>query len=302
MVGNQASFQKTMNQGHSAAWDQDWRKAAEFYSEALSEFPDHPLALSSLGLAFFELQEFDRSLECYLHAARVAPADPVPQEKLARIYERLGRLKEAAEASLQAAEAHLRARDAERAIDNWIHVLSLFPEHLSTRQRMAAVYERLGRREEAVHEYVAVASILQHSGDLTRAMKSAEYATRLMPESQEARFALHNLRRNQVLPRPARPKGGTASVIMANLREMDKGNNGLEDPNQLDPVEEARQKSLVQLAALLFEQAEESESEPSARRGLDALTRGAVGKLSASNDKARVILHLGQAIDFANSE
>ena len=225
------------------------------------------------------------------------PGRPHPAGKAGPHLRAHGALKEAAEASLQAAEAHLRARDAERAIDNWTHVLSLFPEHLSTRQRMAAVYERLGRKEEAVHEYVAVASILQHSGDLTRAMKSAEYATRLMPESQEARFALHNLRRNQVLPRPARPKGGTASVIMANLREMDKGNNGLEDPNQLDPVEEARQKSLVQLAALLFEQAEEGESEPSARRGLGALTRGAVGQMSASNDKARVILHLGQAID-----
>ncbi len=286
-----------MNQGHSAAWDQDWQKAAEFYATALAEFPEHPLALSSLGLAYFELQEFERSLECYQHAARVAPGDPVPQEKLARIYERMGQLKEAAGASLQAAEAHLRARDAERAIDNWTHVLSLFPEHLSTRQRLAVVYEKLGRKEEAVHEYIAVASILQRSGDLTRAMKSVEYATRLMPESQEARFALHNLRTNQVLPRPGRPKGGTGPVLMASLREMDKAPSGPDVTSQLDPIDEARQKALVQLAALLFEQADEAEGETSARRGLGALTRGAPGALSASNDKARVILHLGQAID-----
>ncbi len=288
-----------MNQGHSAAWDQDWQKAAEFYDLAVAEFPENPLALSSLGLAYYEQQDFDRSLECYQRAARVAPADPVPQEKVARIHERMGRLKEAAEASLQAAELHLRARDAERALDNWKHVLSLYPEHLSTRQRMAAVYERLGRIEESVHEYVAVASILQHNGDLTRAMKSVEYATRLKPDSQEARFALHTLRSSQILPRPARPSGTNAPVRMANVREMEKLSSS-DEVIQLDAVEEARQKALIQLAALLFEQAEEPEAEPSTRRGLNALTHGAATIFGGGGgDSAKIILHLGQAIDSA---
>jgi tetratricopeptide (TPR) repeat protein len=296
MAGNQTAFQKMMNLGHSAAWDQDWPKAAEFYIQALAEFPDHPLALSSLGLAYLEQKDLDRSLECYQHAAKVAPADAVPQEKLSQIFERLGRSKEAAEASLQAAELHLRARDAERAIDNWKHVLSLYPEHLSTRQRMAAVYERLGRQEESVHEYIAVASILQHSGDLTRAMKSVEYAARLLPESQEARFALHTLRSNQILPRPARPKGSTApggrDAPAANIVSAEH------ESGAMDPVEEARQKAVVQLAALLFEQAEDGPTaEPAVRRGINALSRGTSGPFNSSGEKARVILHLGQAID-----
>ncbi len=286
-----------MNQGHSAAWDQDWQKAASFYDQAVAEFPENPLALASLGLAYFEQQDYERSLECYLHAARVAPADPVPQEKAARIHERMGRLKEAAEASLQAAELHLRARDAERALDNWKHVLSLYPEHLSTRQRMAAVYERLGRLEESVHEYIAVASLLQHSGDLTRAMKSVEYAARLKPDSQEARFALHTLRSSQVLPRPARPSGANAPVRMASVREMDKSASS-EAVDQMDAVEEARQKALIQLAALLFEQADDAEFEPSTRRGLSALTRGAGNPFGGGSDSAKIVLHLGQAIDL----
>ncbi len=297
MAGNQTAFQKAMNQGHSAAWDQDWRKAAELYSAALDEFPENALALSSLGLAFFELADFERSLECYQHAARVAPADPVPQEKLARIHERMGRLKEAAEASLHAAELHLRGRDAERSIDNWQHVLGLYPEHLSTRQRLAAVYERVGRKEEAVREYIAVASILQHNGDLTRALKSVEYAMKMAPDSQEARFALHTLRSNQILPRPARPKGGTGPVRMASVKELESTAQPGSLGSQMDPVDETRQKALVQLAALLFEQAEDIDIEPSSRRGLSALTRGAGGPFSSGSDKARIILHLGQAID-----
>ena len=74
MAGNQSAFQKALNQGHSAAWDQDWQKAAEFYDLAVAEFPENPLALSSLGLAYYEQQDYERSLDCYQRAARVAPA------------------------------------------------------------------------------------------------------------------------------------------------------------------------------------------------------------------------------------
>ena len=72
MPGREDVFQKAINAGHSAAWDQDWQKAASLYSSALDEFPDNPLALSSLGLAYFEMQNYENSLICYQHAARVA--------------------------------------------------------------------------------------------------------------------------------------------------------------------------------------------------------------------------------------
>ncbi len=51
MSGNQELFQKLMNNGHSAIKDQDWQRAAEYYRHAVEEIPNHPLALSSLGLA-----------------------------------------------------------------------------------------------------------------------------------------------------------------------------------------------------------------------------------------------------------
>jgi tetratricopeptide (TPR) repeat protein len=293
MAGNQVAFQKAMNQGHSAAWDQDWQKAALYYGQAIEEFPENPLALSSLGLAYYEMRDFERSLDCYQHAARVAPGDPVPQEKVARIYERQGHLKEAAEASLQAAELHLHSRATERALDNWKHVLDLYPEHLVTRQRMAAVYERLGRLDESVHEYVAAASILQRNGDLTRALKAAEYAVRLRPESQEARFALHTLRSNQMLPRPARPSG-VSEVAAPAVNALEEGSGGGQG---MDAVEEARQKALGQLAELVFEQTDEGNGELGARRGLNALARGLSGQSNEASSGARIVLHLGQAIE-----
>jgi tetratricopeptide (TPR) repeat protein len=297
MAGNKEKFQKLMNQGHTAAWDQDWDKAADFYSAALEETTDHPQALSSLGLALFELQDYPSALQCYKRAVNAAPDDPVPHEKIARIYERMGKLNEAIATSLQAAEMHLKAKSIEKAIDNWTRVLSLQPEHIAVRTKLAAVHERMGQREEAIAEYIACASIFQRSGDLTRAIKVVEHALQVMPTNQEVRLALSMLRSNQLLPRPARPRGGTGPVRMANIRQMEDQNEG-EGENEPDPISEARQKAMVQLAGLLFDQAEEAGNiAPTRARGFSALTRGTSDSSSENNERTRTILHLGQAID-----
>lgn len=300
MAGNKEAFQKAMNQGHSAAWDQEWEKASEFYGAALEEFPDHAQALSSLGLALFELQDYPSALQCYKRAATISPDDPVGQEKIARIYERMGKLNDAIGASLLAAELHLKARSVDKAIDNWVRVLSLTPENITVRSKLAAVYEKLGRKDEAATEYIAAASIFQHSGDLTRALKLIERAYQSMSDHQEIRMALSMLRSNQMLPRPSRPRGGTGPVRMAQLREMeDTGDtSGLDGSIPPDPVCEARQKAMIQLAAQLFDQAEEGATQSaSARgRGLNALARGIAGE-SDSGDRTRIVLHLSQAID-----
>ena len=59
MPGRDDVFQKAMSEGHSAAWDQQWEKAAAAYRKALDEIPGHPKALTSLGLALFELQDYE---------------------------------------------------------------------------------------------------------------------------------------------------------------------------------------------------------------------------------------------------
>jgi len=150
MPGDQLRFQKMMNQGHSAAWEQSWDKAAGFYRLALEEFPDHPMALNSLGLALFETQENDEALRRYQQAAKIMPNDPVPLEKIARIYERQGKPSQSVTNFMQAAEMHLKAHDVEKAIENWNQILKLQPENQTAHTKLAMVNERLGRRVEAV--------------------------------------------------------------------------------------------------------------------------------------------------------
>ena len=108
MAGREEVFQKSMNMGHSAAWDQQWERAAGFYRQALEEFPEHIGALTSLGLALFEMEDYSNSLRCYVRANQLDPNDPLPVEKIAQIYEKLGKVDQAQTAALRAAEMHLK--------------------------------------------------------------------------------------------------------------------------------------------------------------------------------------------------
>lgn len=92
MAGNEDLFKKMMNTGHSAAWDQQWNKAASAYQAALDEFPQHPQALANLGLALFELHQYEEAVQVYKKAAQVSPTDPVPFEKVATISGRFGQI------------------------------------------------------------------------------------------------------------------------------------------------------------------------------------------------------------------
>jgi len=152
MPGREDVFQKAMNEGHSSAWDQEWSKAAGAYRKALQEMPDHPKALNSLGLALFQLGEFDEAQQIYKRVAQIAPKDPVPMEKLAQLLERTGHLKEAIDSAAKAAELFLNQRDVDKAVENWVRVTTLDPENVFAHSRLALAHERLGHKQQAVIE------------------------------------------------------------------------------------------------------------------------------------------------------
>ncbi len=294
MPNREDIYQRAMNEGHSAAWDQDWKKAAAAYRQALQEFPDQPRALNSLGLALFQLGDLDEALRTYKHVAVLSRDDPVAFEKVAQISERLGDLPTAIEAAMRAAELFISQREVEKAMENWGRVTALNPEHALAHSRLALVHERLGHRQQAVTEYLAVASILQRSGKPDKAQELVVKALQLMPDSPEARQALSLLKTGQILPKPVRTKGGTAPIAMSKVRQA-------QQPAQLsssnmDPVVEARQKAMTELAEILFDYSDDSPSAQE-RRGMAAIVRG-TGQLSLQqSEQTRVVLHLGQAID-----
>ncbi len=295
MPGNEELFQKAMSEGHSAAWDQEWNKAASAYRRALQELPDNPKALNSLGLALFQSADFSEALQIYKRAAQISQQDPVPMEKLAQLLERTGHLKEAIDAATRAAELFLNQRDVDKAIENWVRVTTLDPEHIIAHSRLALAHERLGHKPQAVVEYINVASLVQRTGNVDKTNELVNKALQILPESAEAKQAQTLLRSGQLLPKPLRPKGGTGPIAMAQVKQLDTRKK--EDDSGLDPIGEARQKALTRLAEILFEYSSDDNTAVQQRRGLQALMRG-TGQLSMQqSEQTKVVLHLGQAID-----
>lgn len=297
MTGSLDALHLAMNQGHSAAWDQNWEAAAQQYRKALECAPDNVQALTSLGLALFELQEYEESLRNYLKAARLAREDPLPLEKIAQICERLGNLDRAQAASLQAAEVYLKNKDVQKAIENWKRVTLLNPENIQARARLAAVYEHLSNKEQAVAEYLALASLYQHTNDMEKAVRAVNRAMQLMPGDVRATQALTMLRDYKSLPLPERSRGATASLRMAQVKKIEETLSPEADKH-LEPIAEAQQRALTILAGMLFDE-DFGMPEGIASRGLQAIVRN-TGSLRTPKvvDRTRILLHLTQVVDL----
>jgi tetratricopeptide (TPR) repeat protein len=296
MTGNQNIFQEAINQGHSAAWDQDWEQAANFYRQAMEEFPDNSKALTSLALALFELQKFEEAREYYQRAAELSPNDPIPLQKIAEIQERVGNLSIATKIYMDVAELFARSKDVEKAIENWSRVVSLDPEHLPAHSRLALIYERLGRSTQALVEYLSIASLLQHNGEIQKATQTVNHALQVIPDSKEAKQALSMLQTGKILPKPRRSRGVTGPLMMAQVRQLELPKSIGDERPKLDPIQDAKQKALTMLADLLFEQGDTQSIQ--ARQGLQSIIKGTGALGHAQIDQTKIILHLSQVIDM----
>lgn len=296
MAGSEAVFQKAMNEGHSAAWDQAWDVAAKSYQKAIDEFPENIKALNSLALAQYQLQRYDDALNTYIRVAQTSPEDAVAFEKIAQIYERQGRLNEAIQTAMQAAELYLKAREPEKAIENWLRVVQLNPENINARSRLAMIHEKTGQTRQAVNEYLALGSILQNNGNPQKAAELIERAGLLDPTNIEIKQALNLVKAGKMLPRPMRPKGGTGPLRMAAVKELEAPKQRFQESP--DPINEAQQKALQVLAEVLFDLSDESSEAQARRGGMQSIMRN-TGQLSAQgSERTTILLHLSQAIDW----
>jgi tetratricopeptide (TPR) repeat protein len=299
-------FEESMRLGHSAAWDLKWDRAIEFYRKALVQLPEDPGALTSLGLALLETEQYKEALSIYHKAAKVTPNDPIPLERCAEIFERLGQISDAVIQRNAAAQRYLARKDAQKAIDNWIHIARLTPDDLHTRSTLALTYERTGNARQAVYEYINVASILQRAGNTERAIEAVQRALRLVPGHPEAGKALRALKVGESLAPPSQPRGATAPLRMAKVQEYIKAEaveTDVDDDEVADPEVAAQRDALKILAGLLFDEPSgddeddlgEAEDKSS---GLSAITGGLSISGRKSVGQPQMYRYLGQAIDL----
>jgi tetratricopeptide (TPR) repeat protein len=326
MAGKRDVFGQAMTRGHSAAWDQNWDKAIAYYRAALTEFPDDPNALTSLGFALLQSDKLDEALKVYQRAASLSPGDPVAPEKCGEILERLGRLNEAAQVYLVVAEIHLQRRDVHKATDNWSRVVRITPDNLNAHSRLALAYEHGGKTRQAVLEYLEVARIFQRANDTHKALQAANRALQLEPQSQAVREALDKLRQGVALPVPDRPRGtgalrlpgmtgmlaaepeaasahrpGSTAILRAAEDSFFAADEAAASPAQkrASPLGAAQEVALAHLAELLFE--EDADTSKTAG-SVSAITRGASFlKGGGKPNRAQAVMFLGQAINCQSS-
>jgi len=317
MTGRFELFEESMQLGHSAAWEQDWERAIGYYRKALAESPENPDALVSLGLALLETGHEKEALAAYHQASKLTADDPIPFEKCAEIFESLGQTSEAVQQRELAAERYMLRRDAEKAVENWTDIGRLAPSNLKARSRLALTNERLGRRREAAHEYLAVAAILQKASRLDSATEALQRALTIIPGDAEATEAMRTLRAGKPLPDPPPPRGATRPLRISQLKtllesrvegellaedgklELDSDGHkvGLEDPE-----EGARRQALSVLAGLLFEDSDGSENGSGEGLDFEALTRGRASSRKESAGQPVMYRYLSQAIDLQSRE
>ncbi len=298
MSGDQQAFLTAMNQGHSAAWDQNWSDAVNHYRTALQEVPEDPMALISIGLALLEMQDFEGALMHYQKVSSISTNDPLPYEKMAFIYESMGRIKDAVKMGMQAAEMQLRAKDVEKSIESWQHVIALEPENLIARTRLAMIYDKMGKKSEAAGEYLAAASLMQSAGDNQKAIQAVRYCLQIAPDNIDVQNAMKLLKSNHRLPKPEKIKleKPMHQVRLANIQQLQTGQTS-ELELKMDPVAETRQSALEELATMLFDSSD-SDSGSTGKRSIAALTRGTGGLSLEQSERTRILLHLGHAIDL----
>ena len=295
MSGNVERFEKAINQGHNAAWDQKWDEAARFYREAVEENPDDPKALTSLALALYNTEVYEEALKLYLKVAQLTPNDPIPLEKCAELLEKTGQVKNAIIAYMKCAELYLKNKDVKKSIDLWSRIVMIQPDYLIARSRLALVFERLGRKQEAIREYIAITSLFQKAGEVQKASQAVNRALQIDPGNANLKTVQTMVANGQLIPLPNLTR--TASTQSSQHQQKIEQDS---EEDALNPIEEAQKRALSLMAGLLFEQ--EETNEPSNRRGMSDIVRGDFGSISGHGEQTKIILHLSQVIELQSQQ
>ena len=213
---------KYMNDGHSAAWDQQWDKAAVLYSAALQEFPDHPKALNSLALAQYQLARYEEALETYQRVAKLSPDDPIPMEHIAQTlgtgWANIKRRWRRPCARPTFISTCAKWRKPSRTGS---YVTTLNPEHVAAHSRLALIHEQLGQVKPAIIEYLAVASLLQRADSPQKTMELIDQALSISPDSRKQSRLTPCFDRGSCCPNLCAKEAAPGPLRMAQVKQLD---------------------------------------------------------------------------------
>ena len=135
------------------------KQAREFYRRALDLAPQNPWLLHNLGYSFFLDDEYQTALKLLKQAERGAPTDARIAHNVALVQFRLHKFDDALktyarvegeyEARLRLADMLERAGWEDEAVKHYEAALRLRPNSAPALERLADLYQRFGRRDQA---------------------------------------------------------------------------------------------------------------------------------------------------------
>jgi len=155
--------------------------------------------------------------------------------------------------ALFASELYLKQGNISKSVECLVRVIRVEPENLPAHSRLALIYERTGRNQQSVNEYLMVASLFQHKDDLSDAVQAVEHALEILPDSNEANEALSLISSGRSLPKPVSVELEQPKILTPEV-ELQKETIDAPEESKLDPIAEAQQAAISALANLVFEQ------------------------------------------------
>jgi len=175
------------------------------YEKILKNDPKDLTVLNTVGDLYARIGENDKATHCFksvgdAYAAqgftvkgiamykKISKLKPSLESvlKLAELYTQQGLFNDARAQYLQVAEEFLRAGELEQSVRIFQKILEMDPENVAMRVRLAEVYIRLGKKEEAWQIFSAAAETLRNRGSLNGAEEILQRMLTLDPGNGHA--------------------------------------------------------------------------------------------------------------------
>jgi tetratricopeptide (TPR) repeat protein len=175
------------------------------YEKILKHDPKDLTVTNTVGDLYARLGENDKATECFktvgdAYAAqgftvkgiamykKISKLKPSLESvlKLAELYTQQGLFNDARAQYLQVAEEFLRAGELEQSVRIFQKILEMDPDNVQMRVRLAEVYIRLGKKEDAWQIFSAVADSLRSRGSLMAAEEILQRMLALDPANPQA--------------------------------------------------------------------------------------------------------------------
>ncbi|MCX8061523.1 MAG: tetratricopeptide repeat protein [Anaerolineales bacterium] len=295
MAEGEERFQKILDQAHSSAWEGEWEKAAALYQRATQLDPKQPNAWMGLGYSQLELGNLQEAFRAYQQAAQLQPQDAIPLEKLAQIAARLGYNDQATRYAFFAAEIFLKNREVSKALENLIFVTRCKPDEPKARLYLAKLYEKSGQVTQAIQEYLILIAIYQRNHQTAQALQLLSNLQQKYPTRQEIKNAIQSVQQGQFLPLPQTEGKQSGERIS---RKRSPGDRKTAPEIEIDPISEAHQHALRDLAGLIFELEDQGSTEERRPSWISA----GKGLFVKQSDPTKISKHLGAFLTAIKEE